>query len=280
MCGILGYIALKNQQTDEKKFKKALDLQKHRGPDSFGIYKDNNFIFGHRRLSIIDLSDNAKQPMTAKNGEYILTFNGEIYNYIELKEELIKLGHKFYTNSDSEVLLKSYKEWGKSCVNKFIGMFAFAIYDKKQKSFFIVRDRLGIKPLYYYFNNSKFIFASEIKSILYLIESKKEYKKWTKLTRIGKISWFVNMIHCEIYKQIQQLPKEMVYVFKLVDADQNYEFYKKMASFFGLKPLMSEKDFLSLKKLAAKSSENRVKKWTEKEEEEFLKMTKKLREIY
>jgi hypothetical protein len=113
-----------------------------------------------------------------------------------------------------------------------------------------------------------------------VIPSGEEYKKWTKLTRIGKISWFVNMIHCEIYKQIQQLPKEMVYVFKLADADQNYEFYKKMASFFGLKPLMSERDFLSLKKLAAKSSENRVKKWTEKEEEEFLKMTKELREIY
>jgi len=172
MCGILGYINFKNKNIKEKEFKKALDLQEHRGPDSFGIYRGNNFLFGHRRLSIIDLTDNAKQPIKVDNENYILIFNGEIYNYIELKNELIKLGFKFFTNSDSEVLLKSYIAWGKNCIDKFIGMFAFAIYDKRNNEFFIVRDRLGVKPLYYYYDNEKFIFSSEIKSILYLINKK------------------------------------------------------------------------------------------------------------
>lgn len=130
------------------------------------------------------------------------------------------------------------------------------------------------KVVGYQFNESWSHFLGRI------VPSGEEYKKWNKLTRIGRISWFVNMIHYEIYKQIQQLPKEMIYVFKLADADQNYEYYKKMANFFGLQPLMNESDFLSLKKLAAKSSENRVKRWTEQEEIEFLEETKELRKIY
>ena len=130
------------------------------------------------------------------------------------------------------------------------------------------------KVVGYQFNESWSHFLGRI------VPSGEEYKRWNKLTRIGKISWFVNMIHCEIYKQIQQLPKDMVYVFKLADADQNYEYYKKMANFFDLKPLMSKQKFLSLKKLAAKSSENKVKIWTKQEEKEFLEETKELRKIY
>lgn len=130
------------------------------------------------------------------------------------------------------------------------------------------------KVVGYQFNESWSHFLGRV------VPAGEEFQKWTTLTRIGKISWFVNMIHLEIYRQIMQLPKEMIYVFKLADADQNYEYYKKMANFFGLKPLMSEKDFLSLKKLAAKSSENRIKRWTEQEEKDFSEETKELRKIY
>ena len=172
MCSILGYLSFRDKVINEKEFKKSLNLMEHRGPDNEGVYKGNNFLFGHRRLSIIDLSNHASQPMVSEDGNYILTFNGEIYNYIELKEELLKLGFVFFTNSDSEVLLKSYIAWGERCIDKFIGMFAFAIYDKNKNEFFIVRDRLGIKPLYYYKDSEKFIFSSEIKSILPFVKSK------------------------------------------------------------------------------------------------------------
>ncbi len=177
MCGILGQINFKQNNINETKFQKALDLQSHRGPDDSGIYQDKNIIFGHRRLSIIDLDSHAKQPMVSKCGNYILVFNGEIYNYIELKEELLKKGYKFTTSSDSEVLLNSFIEYGIKCIDNFRGMFAFAIHDKIKNETYIVRDRLGIKPLYYYKDNNQFIFSSEIKSILSLIDKKKLNKK-------------------------------------------------------------------------------------------------------
>jgi len=170
MCGILGVVNFKHKNISEKRFKQALDLQEHRGPDNVGIYKKDNVVLGHRRLSIIDLSNHAKQPMISENGNWVLIFNGEIYNYIELKEELVQLGYTFYTNSDSEVLLKSYIAWGKECLKKLIGMFSFAVYNRQENSLFIVRDRLGIKPLYYYRDNEKFVFSSEIKSILHLTD--------------------------------------------------------------------------------------------------------------
>jgi asparagine synthase (glutamine-hydrolysing) len=176
MCGILGQINFKNKEIDNNNFKLALDMQIHRGPNDSDIYIDKNFIFGHRRLSIIDLHANAKQPMVSDCQNFILVFNGEIYNYQELKKTLIKKGYKFNTNSDTEVLLNSFIEYGINCIKKFIGMFAFTIYDKKKNEFFIVRDRLGIKPLYYYQDNEKFIFSSEIKSILAL-DIKKQFNK-------------------------------------------------------------------------------------------------------
>jgi len=130
------------------------------------------------------------------------------------------------------------------------------------------------KVVGYQFNDSWSHFLGRV------MPSGDEFKRWDSLTRVGKVSWFVNMIHCEIYKQIQQLPKEMIYVFKLADADQNYDMYKTMVNYFNLTPIMSEKKFLGLKKLTAKASENKVKKWTEEEEKEFLEETEDLREIY
>lgn len=175
MCGILGQINLTNNETiNYDLFKTALDLQQHRGPDDSDIYQENQFIFGHRRLSIIDLDSHAKQPMVSTCGNYILVFNGEIYNYKEIKQDLLKKGYTFTTSSDTEVLLNSYIEYGINCIEQFIGMFAFCIHDKVNNVSYIVRDRLGVKPLYYNTSNSKFIFSSEIKSILSLQNIKQE----------------------------------------------------------------------------------------------------------
>jgi len=171
MCGILGQINYKGNLANHKTFRKALNLQKHRGPDDEGILKINDHIqFGHQRLSIIDLSPNAKQPMTSSCQNYVIVFNGEIYNFNEIKQELINKGHRFFTTSDTEVLINAFKEYGIKSIDKFIGMFSFAIYDKKNDETYIVRDRLGIKPLYYYNDGEQFIFSSEIKSILKLID--------------------------------------------------------------------------------------------------------------
>jgi asparagine synthase (glutamine-hydrolysing) len=169
MCGILGQISFKNtQQWNIKKFENSLLLQKHRGPDDKGIYSDNRVILGHRRLSIIDLDSHAKQPMISTCKNFVIVFNGEIYNYQEIKEQLKQKGYSFHTKSDTEVLLNAFIEYGIDAVKQFIGMFAFAIYDKKNEKVYIVRDRLGIKPLYYYQDNNNFTFSSEIKSILAL----------------------------------------------------------------------------------------------------------------
>ena len=162
MCGILGSIPRSNNDI----FCKSLNTLNHRGPDDEGIYHIKNEIsLGHKRLSIIDLSDNAKQPMS-KFERYHLVFNGEIYNYIELKNKLIMKGYKFKSNSDTEVLLYSFIEWGNDCVKMFNGMWAFAIWDSKLKSLFLSRDRLGEKPLYYLFMDNRFYFASEQKALL------------------------------------------------------------------------------------------------------------------
>jgi len=174
MCGILGQISLKNSNSVSKnKFTRALDLQSHRGPDSSGVYIDDKFIFGHKRLSIIDLDNHAKQPMISKCKSHIIVFNGEIYNYKEIRDELLDIGYTFDTDSDTEVLLNAFIEYGIDSLKKFIGMFSFAIYNQITDEFYIVRDRLGIKPLYYYHTDNKFIFSSEIKSILEL-----ETVKW------------------------------------------------------------------------------------------------------
>lgn len=168
MCGIAGIIYKNNEKPTKEEIKLMTDVILHRGPDDEGYYFGNSFAFGHRRLAILDLSEVGHQPMEyeGKNGEYIIIYNGEIYNYIELRNELIKEGYKFKSNTDTEVILASYDKWGVDCLNKFNGMWAFVIYNKKNQRFFISRDRFGIKPLYYYLDNNIFIFASEIKAIL------------------------------------------------------------------------------------------------------------------
>ena len=163
MCGITGII-YKNKNVEAAELEKMTEKIKHRGPDSSGIYMDKNVGFGHRRLSIIDVSDHSNQPFFYK--DLILIFNGAIYNYLEIKDELISHGYIFKTTSDTEVLLLAYDKWGEDCVKKFNGMWSFAIHDKKQNLVFCSRDRFGVKPFYYYADGDQFIFASEIKAVL------------------------------------------------------------------------------------------------------------------
>ena len=174
MCGITGYIG--KDKNKKKIIKKMNDRIIHRGPDNEGTYIDEYLALGHRRLSIIDLKS-GNQPIYNEDKSILIIYNGEVYNYKELGEELKDKGYKFYTNSDTEVLLHGYEEWGYDVLNKLRGMFAFCIYDKNKKNLFIARDYFGIKPLYYYKNDNMFIFASEIKSFLDVPTFKKELNK-------------------------------------------------------------------------------------------------------
>jgi asparagine synthase (glutamine-hydrolysing) len=167
MCGVAGYVAF-NAEIDQQVLLKMVQTLIHRGPDNFGINtyssRDASVGFAQARLSIIDLSVSANLPMTFLHLH--LVYNGEVYNYKEIKHELISLGHIFITDSDSEVILHSYYQWGKQSVSKFIGMFVIVIYDTKKEELVIIRDRAGIKPFFYYYNNGVFIFGSEIKALL------------------------------------------------------------------------------------------------------------------
>jgi asparagine synthase (glutamine-hydrolysing) len=165
MCGIAGIINFNRQPVAHNQIKAMTDSLVHRGPDGEGQYIDDCVGLGHRRLAIIDLSPAGHQPMQTNDGQYIISYNGEVYNFKEIRIELMSLGYHFYSNTDTEVILKAYAEWQEKCVHKFNGMFAFTIWDKKDKKLFLARDRYGIKPLYYYKNNKNFVFASEIKGI-------------------------------------------------------------------------------------------------------------------
>lgn len=175
MCGIVGIWDFKNKINPEI-LKRMSDILKHRGPDDTGLFIDekSNLGLAHRRLSIIDLSERGHQPMAADNGSLQIVHNGEIYNFKEIRKELEKKGYKFFSNSDTEIILKSYQEKRIEAVKKFRGMFAFALWDSSKEQLILVRDRTGIKPLYYYFDGNLFIFASEIKAIISHPRVKKE----------------------------------------------------------------------------------------------------------
>lgn len=166
MCGIAGILNLNGEPVSAVKLRGMMDVMAYRGPDDSGVYVDENLGLGHRRLSIIDLSASGHQPMTNEDGTIWLVFNGEIYNYLELIPILHQKGHHFRSRSDSEVIIHSYEEWGEQCVQRFNGMWAFAIWDKRQEKLFLSRDRFGVKPLYYYSTPTHFYFGSEIKCLL------------------------------------------------------------------------------------------------------------------
>ena len=166
MCGIVGVISKKNSTSVSPQIVTDMcDIISHRGPDDHGIYVNENVGLGHRRLSIIDL-ESGHQPMFSQDQRHTIVFNGEIYNFQELKNNLQSRGVHFKTHSDTEVILELYRQYGKECAKLLNGIFAFCIYDKQSKEIFIARDHAGVKPLYYCNNNNHFIFSSEIKAIL------------------------------------------------------------------------------------------------------------------
>ena len=178
MCAITGLIDL-NQTSSALILKNMTDTMIHRGPDGADqvLFEEKNFQlgFGHRRLSIIDLSEHASQPMQFEN--FWLCFNGEIYNFNEIKVELVALGHVFKTQSDTEMILHAFQQWGKKCLDKFIGMFAFVIYDTQNQRIFCARDRAGVKPFFYYFKDGLFLFSSELKAFHQHPKFQKEINK-------------------------------------------------------------------------------------------------------
>lgn len=165
MCGFVGFVGDEDIETKVKIINEMMDRIAHRGPDSAGDYEDERIALGFRRLSIIGLT-NGTQPMYNEDRSLVLVFNGEIYNYKELKKELIEAGHEFKTDADTEVLVHGYEEYGKTLVKKLRGMYAFAIWDKENDRLFAARDMFGIKPLYYYKKENRFVFGSEIKAFL------------------------------------------------------------------------------------------------------------------
>ncbi len=166
MCGIAGIFNLNGEPVSPVLLRKMTDAIAHRGPDGEGFYTDSFIGLGHRRLAIIDLTPAGHQPMATAQNQHVITYNGEVYNFQELRTELEALGHQFRSRSDTEVVLYSYKEWGAKCLDKFNGHFAFAIWDKTRQELFLARDRYGTKPLYYTFAGPYFILASEQKAIL------------------------------------------------------------------------------------------------------------------
>ncbi len=172
MCGIAGILNFNGEQVHENQLRVMMQKMKHRGPDDDGVFMEKNIGLGFVRLSIIDTSLSGHQPMHDENKRFVIVFNGEIYNYIEIREVLRTKGYHFKSGTDTEVLLYSYVEWGAACLDKLIGMFAFAIYNRVEKTLFIARDHFGVKPFYYFVDDNKFVFASEITPILSALEQK------------------------------------------------------------------------------------------------------------
>ena len=166
MCGLAGVLNLTGQPVDSGVLARMTAAVAHRGPDGDGFFTDGGIGLGHRRLSIIDLSDAARQPLANETGDIQLVYNGEIFNFRELRKELEAAGHRFRSQTDSEVIVHGYEEWGDACVSKLNGMFAFALWDGRARRLLVARDRYGVKPLYYWHRDDTLLFASEIKALL------------------------------------------------------------------------------------------------------------------
>lgn len=217
MCGLVGFLTLRVDLDLVETLDNMTDAIAHRGPNDRGVHIDSvctkklTLGFGHRRLSIIDLSEHSHQPMVDTN--LSLIFNGEIYNYVELREELMKLGIKFDSIGDTEVVLRAYEVWGDECFKRFNGMWAIAIYDKKNEKLVLSRDRFGKKPLYYYIDKEEVVFASEIKSIL-LYPSFVKKPNFDKIYRYLSTSYrYVDMDDSSYFEGINSVPKSSCIVF-------------------------------------------------------------------
>lgn len=244
MCGIAGIIYKDGTFATKESLKKMTDKMSHRGPDAEGFFIKENLGLGHRRLSIIDISESANQPFFYGDTN-VLVFNGAIYNYLELKEELENNNYLFRTSSDTEVLLAAYDFWGEECVQKFNGMWSFVIFDAKKNKLFCSRDRFGVKPFYYYIDDDKFIFASEIKPILeiekveevnvevllqYLIVNMSEQSEETFFKGIKKLLGSHNLTYnldnhqIEIYKYYEIAYKNEI---NKLNLDQSIKLFEK-----------------------------------------------------
>lgn len=203
MCGLAGFTRFHRPTGDADTLKTMGDVIQHRGPDAAGVYLDEELGLVFRRLAIIDLSEAGNQPMHSDSGDLVIVFNGEIYNFLELRNELEEEGATFRTRTDTEVILKLYERMGSSCLSKLNGMFAIAIWDKKKHELFLARDRLGKKPLYYFSDGNRFVFGSEIKSIFQVDDIPREVRP------DAVFDFFVYQYVPDpksIYKQIHKLP--------------------------------------------------------------------------
>lgn len=203
MCGITGVIQLNGEPVSPVLLKRMTDAIAHRGPDGEGHFIDGALGLGHRRLAIIDLSPAGQQPMATADGRYVISYNGEIYNFRELRVELEALGHQFKSRTDSEVVLKAYAQWQTSALARFNGMFAVAIWDKSRRELFLARDRYGIKPLYYTVSRNALLFGSEIKAIL----AHPEYRTEMDLDGLVEYLTFQNFFRdTTLFKNVRLLP--------------------------------------------------------------------------
>jgi len=221
MCGILGWFG-KHSEDDVDSFNTALDTLKHRGPDDRGVFIDNSVALGHRRLSIVDLSSAGHQPMIDTYSDSVIVFNGEIYNYVEIRQELIELGRKFISESDTEVLLHALLEWGYEALSHLNGMWSFAFWQPNQQKLLLARDRFGVKPLYYCHNSKGFAFASEPKALLSLFPEYREVNEEVLLDFLGN-----NLLYARgesFYQGIHVLPPAHYGVFK--PGDKNIELHQ------------------------------------------------------
>ena len=209
MCGIVGFT--NNISNSDEVLGKMMDRIKHRGPDAYGKYIDDNIALGHRRLSIIDVSSSGDQPIFNEDNSLVIVFNGEIYNYKTIRETLIEKGHKFRTNTDTEVLIHGYEEFGEKLLNMLRGMFSFVIWDKNKKELFGARDFFGIKPMYYANMNGTLMFGSEIKSFL-------EHPKFTKELNTVALENYLTFQYSPasetFFKNVYKLPPAHYFIFK------------------------------------------------------------------
>ena len=166
MCGVTGILHLDGAPASGTHLRAMTEALRHRGPDGEGHFVDGECALGHRRLAIIDLSPAGNQPMITRSGRYVISYNGEVYNFGELRVELEAKGHQFRSRSDTEVVLNALAEWGMEALSRFNGMFAFALWDKVERRLYLARDRYGIKPLYYAVIGNDVLFGSEIKALL------------------------------------------------------------------------------------------------------------------
>lgn len=221
MCGISGIVRKDGGPVCEDRIRRMTDLVTHRGPDDYGLYFDTGLAIGHRRLAIIDLNLRGRQPMSFR-GRYWITYNGEVYNYLELRRELEHCGVKFRTTTDTEVVLAAYEVWGADCLSRFNGMWAFVIYDRVERQLFLARDRFGIKPLYYTETLSEFAFGSELKQLVSLQERVRA-NQWVVVESL--LTYFDGHTDQTFFSGIHALPQSHYMVYDLENSSYTFHRY-------------------------------------------------------